>query len=182
MEVGPGPGDFVFDGDPAPSPKWGRSPLPNFSTNFYSTQTAGCITMPLYVEVGFSPGDFVFDGDPAPSPMGAEPPLQFSAHVYCGKTAGWIKMALDMEVGLGLRHIVLDGEPAPLPQNGGRAPHFRPIFIVAKRLDESRWHLAWRWGLNPGDCIRWGPWFPSPKGAKSPIFDQCPLWPNAWMD
>jgi len=26
MEVGPGPGDFVLDGDPAPSPKRGRNP------------------------------------------------------------------------------------------------------------------------------------------------------------
>jgi len=34
MEIGLSPGDFVFDGDPAPSPKRGRSqgaePLPNF--------------------------------------------------------------------------------------------------------------------------------------------------------
>jgi len=30
MEVGLSRGDFVLDGDPAPSTKWGRSPLPNF--------------------------------------------------------------------------------------------------------------------------------------------------------
>jgi len=30
MEVGLSPGDFLLDGDPAPSPKRGRSPLPNF--------------------------------------------------------------------------------------------------------------------------------------------------------
>jgi len=30
MEVGYSPGDFVLDGDPALSPKRGRSPLPNF--------------------------------------------------------------------------------------------------------------------------------------------------------
>ena len=29
-EVGLSPGDFVLDGVPAPSPKRGRSPLPNF--------------------------------------------------------------------------------------------------------------------------------------------------------
>jgi len=23
---------------------------------------------------------------------------------------------------------------------------------------------------------------PSPKGAQPPIFSQCPLWPNGWMD
>jgi len=30
MEVGLSPREFVFDGDPAPSPKRERSPLPNF--------------------------------------------------------------------------------------------------------------------------------------------------------
>ena len=30
MQVGLSPGESVFDGDPAPSPKRGRSPLPNF--------------------------------------------------------------------------------------------------------------------------------------------------------
>jgi len=102
--------------------------------------------MPLGMEVGLSPADFVFVGDPAPLPKkGAEPPRQFSALVYCGQTAGWIKMALDMEMGLGPGHIVLDGDPAPLPKKGTEcAPNFRPIFIVAKRLDASRCHLVWR--------------------------------------
>jgi len=30
MEVGLNPGEFVLDGDPAPSPKGGRSTLPSF--------------------------------------------------------------------------------------------------------------------------------------------------------
>jgi len=68
---------------------------------------------------------------------------QFSAHVYCGQTAGWIKMTLDMEVGLGPVHIVLDGDTAPSPKRA-EPPNFRPIFIVAKRLDASRCHLVWR--------------------------------------
>ena len=50
-------------------------------------------------------------------------------------------MALDMEVGLGPGYIVLDGELAPSPKKGADAPNFRPIFIVAKRLDASRCHL-----------------------------------------
>jgi len=55
-------------------------------------------------------------------------------------------MALGMEVGLGPGHIVLDGDPAPLPQkeDGDTAPNFRPISIVAKRLDASRCHLVRR--------------------------------------
>jgi len=53
-------------------------------------------------------------------------------------------MTLGMEVGHGPGHIVLDGEPAPLPKKGQSAPQFSAYFIVAKRPDESRWHLVWR--------------------------------------
>jgi len=91
--------------------------------------------MPLGMEVGLSTGNFVLDKDPAPLQKGGGAPSQFSAHVYCGQTAGWIKMALGVEVGLAPGHIVLDGDAAPLPQKGGRTPNFRPISIVAKRLD-----------------------------------------------
>jgi len=105
--------------------------------------------MPLGTEIGLSPGDFMLDGVPTPPKKGAEPPpFQFSAHVYCGQTAAWIKMPLGTEVGLGPDDIVLDGDPAPLPKKGaGPLPQFRPMSIVAKRLDRSRWHLARRWAL-----------------------------------
>ena len=64
------------------------------------------------------PGDFVLDGDPA----------------------GCIKMVLGMEVGL---------NPPPLPKRGRSSlPNVRPMSIVAKQLDGSRWHLAWRWALD----------------------------------
>ena len=113
---------------------------------------------------------------------GAEPPRQFSAHVYCGQTAGWIKMALDTEVGLGPGHIVLYGDPAPLPQKGKEPPNFRPIFIVAKRLDKSRWHLAWRWALDQATLCQMGPQLPSSKkGAYLPIFGPFLLSPIGWM-
>jgi len=39
MEIGLSPGDFVLDGDPAPSPKGGGAP-PQFSAHFYCGQTA----------------------------------------------------------------------------------------------------------------------------------------------
>jgi len=51
-------------------------------------------------------------------------------------------MPLEMEVDLGPGEFVLDGDPAPLPKKGGG--DFRPMFTVAKRLDGSRWYLAWR--------------------------------------
>jgi len=58
-------------------------------------------------------------------------------------------MPLGMEVGLGPGDFVLDGDPAPSLQKGGgsAAPppkKNRPMFIVAKPLDGSRWHLVRR--------------------------------------
>jgi len=63
--------------------------------------------------------------------------------VYCGQTVGWINMKLGVQVGFGPGHIALHGDPAPLPQRG-TAPSFRPISVVAKWLDGSRYHLAGR--------------------------------------
>jgi len=57
--------------------------------------------------------------------------------------AAWIKMPLGMEVGLIPGNFVLDGTLIPLPKKGVEPPNFRPMFIVAKRLDGSRWYLAW---------------------------------------
>jgi len=75
-EVGLGPDDIVLDGDPAPSPKRGRSP--QFSAHVYRGQTAGWIKMPLGTEVGLGPDDIVLDGNPAPSPKtGKQPPPMF---------------------------------------------------------------------------------------------------------
>ena len=45
-EVGLGPSDVVLDGDPAPLPKEGQSPL-QFSAHVYCGQTATWIKMPL---------------------------------------------------------------------------------------------------------------------------------------
>jgi len=60
--------------------------------------------------------------------------LSVTLDVYCGQTVGCFKMKLDTQVGLGRGHIVLDGDAAPLSQSG-RAPNFRPMSIVDKRLD-----------------------------------------------
>ena len=59
--------------------------------------------------------------------------------VYCGR----IKMKLVMQVGLGPGHIVLDGDPDP-PSKRGTASNFRPMSIVAKGLDASRYHSVQR--------------------------------------
>jgi len=50
--------------------------------------------------------------------------------------AAWIKMSLGTELGLGPGIFVLDGDPAlPSPKGVAEPPNFRPMFIVAKRLD-----------------------------------------------
>ena len=78
-------------------------------------------------------------------------------------------MPLGTEVGLGPDDIVLDGCPAPPPQNGGKAPNFRPIFIVAKPLDASRCHLVWRWASAQGTLLDGDP-ASLPQTGWSPQF------------
>jgi len=99
----------------------------------------------------------------------AEPPSQFSAHVNCGQTSGWIIIALGIEVGLCPAYIVLDWDPAPLSKKGTEpSPNFRPISIVAKRLDASRCHSVYGGRPQPRRvCVRWGP-SPSQKGGGAP--------------
>jgi len=88
--------------------------------------------MKLGMEVGLVRGHTVLDRDAAP-PIGAQLP-QFLSHVRCGKmaSAGWIKMSLAMEIGL---------SPGDF---SGKAPNFRPMFIVAKQLGGSRRHFVRR--------------------------------------
>jgi len=111
--------------------------------------------MKLGMEVGLGSGHIASDGEPAPAPRRRKAHPQFSAHVCCGQTVGWIEMKLGTEVGLGPGHIVLDGDQTLLPKQHsfpqfsayvrcGIAPTFRPMCIVAKRLDGSRCHLVRR--------------------------------------
>ena len=70
MDVGLGPGDFVFDGSQLPPEKSGTPTPPNFWPIFlahvYCGQTAGWIKMSLGTEVNVGPGDVVLDGVAAP--------------------------------------------------------------------------------------------------------------------
>ena len=56
-------------------------------------------------------------------------------------------MPLGMDVGISPGDFVLDGDPVLLHKKGAEPPppnFFQPMFIVAKRLDGSRCHLARR--------------------------------------
>ena len=72
------------------------------------------------------------------------------------------------------------GTQLSLTQKGAqRLPNFRPISVVAKRLDGSRCHLhGMEVGIGLGDFVLHGdPALPLPKkGAEpSPIFGPCLL-------
>ena len=110
--VGLSPGDFVLDGDPAPTPK-GAEPH-QFLAQVYCGQTAAWIKMPLGTDVGLGLRVIVFDVDPGATRKKGIPTLaQFLAHVYCGQMTGWMKTPLGTAVDLGPGHIVLDGVPPP---------------------------------------------------------------------
>jgi len=75
-------------------------------------------------------------------------------------------MPLGTEVGLRLRDIVLDGDPALSPLKGHAPPNFRPMSVVAKRLDGLRCHLVWRPRLGRL-CFQWGPSYRQKKGTPT---------------
>jgi len=94
-------------------------------------------------------------------------------------------MPLGTKVGLGLRDIVLDGDPAPPPLKGqSHRPNFRPMSVVAKRLDGLRCHLVWRQALAQVTLCSMGIQLLTEKRAPHPhpIFGPCLLWLNGWMD
>ena len=113
-------------------------------TLVYCGQTIGWIKTKLGVQVGLGPGHIVLDGDLAtPPPKGHSP--QFSAHTCCGQMAASIKIPLGTKVGLSPGDFVLDGDQVPPTKKGAKPTvKFSAMFIVAKRLDGSRCHLAWR--------------------------------------
>jgi len=94
-EVGLGSGHIVLDRDPAPLPKKGTEPPPQFSAIFYCGQTAECIKMPLGMEEGLSPGDFVLDGThPLPSIFGPCLLVIVISLEHCSVVIGLLKFKL----------------------------------------------------------------------------------------
>jgi len=142
MRVGLGPGHIVRWGPNSLSSKGARPS--QFSAHICCRKIAGWIKMSLDRQIGLGPSGIVLHRDPAPLPKRRHSPPQFSAHVYCRQTARWIKMPLGMEIGLGTGHILINGDSASPSQKGTQHPNFRPMSIVAKRLDGSRCHVVWR--------------------------------------
>jgi len=74
MEVGLGPGDFVFDGDPATPRTEGTPTITQFLTHVYCGQTAGWMKTLLGTEVALIPGHIVLERVPALRETGTGPP------------------------------------------------------------------------------------------------------------
>jgi len=157
--------------------RWRHSPLPKkgaespqFSHHVYCGQRAGWINMALGMEVGLSPSDVVLDRDPAFLKRGGDPSTLFDSFLLC--PSGWMHQDATWYRGRprSKRHCVIWG-PAPLPKKGtGHLPNFRPMSIVAKRLDGSKWHLAWRWALVQATLCQMGNQLPSLKRGQPPNF------------
>jgi len=64
MEVGLGPGDFVFDVDPT-TPERGQTHSHPILVHVYCGQMAGWLKTPLGMEVDLGPGHIVLVGVPA---------------------------------------------------------------------------------------------------------------------
>ena len=149
-QVGFGPGHTALDGNPPPPPPKGHSP-PIFGS--YLLRPNGCmyqdvtwIKMSLGMEVGLGPGDFVLIGDHAlPSPKGGEAPLPKKKFGPCLLWPnGWMDQDATWHEGMPQPRRLCYMGTQPLPQKGAEPlPNFRPISIVAKRLDASRCHLVW---------------------------------------
>jgi len=145
MELGLGPGDFVLDGDSLPLHKRGDGvPPPIFGP---------CLLWPngwMY-EAGTwhggrsQPRRHCVRWRPSPSrPKGGRAPsLIFGPFLLWPD--GWMHQD---DTWYGFRPQPRGHcprwRPSPFPKRTRNPLNFRPMSIVAKRLDESRWHLAWR--------------------------------------
>ena len=117
----------------SPPQKRGAVSPPQFSANVRCGQTCGWTKMPLGMEVGLGPGESVFDGDPAFPQKKGIASTQFWPMSTVAKRLNGSRCHLVRRINLGPVDVVLDGVAAP-PKRG-TAPSFRPMSIVAKRLD-----------------------------------------------
>jgi len=96
----------------------------------------------LDVEVGLGPGYIILDGDLAPPPSkGHSPPIFGSC--LLGPNSSVDQDATWYEGRPWSRPRCVAWRPSS-PQKGGTAPNFRPMSVVTKRLDGSRYHLVRR--------------------------------------
>jgi len=105
--------------------------------------------MVLGMEVGLSAGDIVSDGQPALAQKGGGAPLPKKLSPCLLWPNGWMDQDSTWHGGRPQpRRLCVRWGPSPLLKKGAEIPpQFSAISIVAKRLNGSRWNLAWRWAL-----------------------------------
>ena len=154
-------------GPSSPSPK--RRQSPQFSVHVHRGHTAAWIKMPLEMEVDLGPGHIVLDGDLAPLPKrGAQPPIfGLWPNGWMDQDATWYNDRLRSG-----QHCVRC-RPSSIPLVA-QPPKFRPMSVVAKRLDGSRIKtpLGTKVDLFPGRIVLHGTQSPqSGTALKTHLFN-----------
>jgi len=144
---------------------------PPFSAHICCGQMAEWIKMPLGMEKGLGPGDCVRWGPSSPPKKvgGAPSPIFGLCPLWRN---GWVDQDATWHTGgpWYRLHCARLGPSNPLQKGGSTLakkglspfPNFRPISIVAKRLDAPGYHGT-DVCLGPGYIVRWGPSSPPPK-------------------
>jgi len=127
MEIGLSPGDFVLDGNPAPTPK-GAERHPFFGSRLLWPNSCMDQDATWYGGRPRRTQHCVRCGPSYPQKKGT-PMHPILAIVQCGQMAGWMKSPLGTEVDLGSGHTVLDGVPAPAKGAQQRPPLFGPCLL-----------------------------------------------------
>jgi len=106
-------------------------------------QNGWCIRIPLGTEVGLSPGDIVIDGAQLlPRLKGHSPPPNFGPSPCPLWPNGWMDWDVTWYGGKPRPRLLCVRRGPAHPKKRLSPPHnFRPMSIVAKRLDGWRCHL-----------------------------------------
>ena len=159
-KVGLDPSDIVLDGDTDPPPLtynvFNGTLNPTQSINPPKTGRAPNFCRCLLWPNGYMDQDATWhggmprprprcaiDGDPAPSPQKRHSPLPIFGRCLLWPN-GWMDQYANWYDGRQRpgQHCACRCGPSSTPR--GTAPKFRPMSVVAKRLDESRCHLVRR--------------------------------------
>ena len=165
-EVGLSPGDFVLDGDPAPSPK--KEQRPPFLAHRYCRQSAAWTKL-----LGLSANDIVLHGDRAPSPktIRAQPPIYRPCLLWPNgcmyQDTTWYRATPQPR----LHCVRLEPSSPPLK---GHSPQFSANVRCGQTAGWTKMPLGMEIGLSPGDFVFDGdPATPRKKGTPTP--------PNFWL-
>jgi len=85
-------------------------------------------------------------------------------------------MPLGMEVGLSQGDFVLGGDPVHFPKTA-EPPKFSAHVYCGQTAGWTKMPFDTEVGLGPNDIVLDGD-----PAVPPPIFVQCALWPNCWMD